>query len=153
VHTILLNLAQAAAPAAGANGGGGGAFGACGGGGGASSLIFMLLMFAVFWFILIRPQQKRAKEHQAFLSALKKGDQVITRGGVIGRVTGVADNLVTLEVQEKVRIRVLKSYIESRHVEGSSAAASDKSKDAKDVKEARDKEKDKDAEAASELKS
>jgi preprotein translocase subunit YajC len=92
-------------------------------GGNYSSIVFMLLMFAVFWFILIRPQQKRAKEHQAFLSALKKGDEVVTRGGVIGRVTGVADNLVTIEVQEKVRIRILKSYIEGRHTSGAAAPA------------------------------
>ena len=95
------------------------------------SLIFMLLMFAVFWFILIRPQQKRAKEHAAFLSALKKGDQVVTRGGVIGRVSGVADNLVTIEIQEKVRVQVLKSYIESRFSAASSTASGDKDKDAK----------------------
>lgn len=118
MNTMLLSLAQAA-PAAG--GGGGGPAGACGGGGGMQSLIFMLLMFAVFWFILIRPQQKKAKEHMAFLSALKKGDQVITRGGVIGRVSGVAYNVVVLEVQEKVRIRVLKSYIEGRHADGAAA--------------------------------
>jgi|SRR5687767_7739352 preprotein translocase subunit YajC len=116
---MLLSLAQAAESGGGAAGGPMG----CAGGGSYSSIIFMLLMFAVFWFILIRPQQKRAKEHQAFLSALKKGDQVVTRGGVIGRVSGVADNLVTLEVQEKVRIRVLKSYIEGRHADGASAPA------------------------------
>jgi preprotein translocase subunit YajC len=86
-----------------------------------SSLVFMLLMFAVFWFILIRPQQKKAKEHQAFLNALAKGDTVVTRGGVVGKVTGVADNVVTLEVQEKVRIRVLKSYIEGRHADTANA--------------------------------
>jgi preprotein translocase subunit YajC len=76
-------------------------------------MIFMVLMFAVFWFILIRPQQKRAKEHANMLNALKKGDQVMTRGGIIGKVTGVQDNIVTLEVQEKVRMRVGKSYIEA----------------------------------------
>jgi preprotein translocase subunit YajC len=118
VNTMLSNLALA--QAAGGGDGGAGPMG-CGGGGGAQSLIFMLLMFAVFWFILIRPQQKRAKEHQAFLGALKKGDSVVTRGGVVGRVTGVQDNLVTLEVQEKVRIRVLKSYVEGRHADSSAA--------------------------------
>jgi preprotein translocase subunit YajC len=123
VNTMLLNLAAAAQQT---GGGEGGPMGACGGGGGMSSLVFMLLMFAVFWFILIRPQQKRAKEHQAFLSALKKGDDVITRGGVIGRVTGVSDNLVTLEVQEKVRIRVLKSYVEGRHAGAAPQTTSDK---------------------------
>jgi preprotein translocase subunit YajC len=122
---MLLTLAQAA----GETGGGGeaGPLGACGGGGGGmSSIVFMLLMFAVFWFILIRPQQKRAKEHQAFLSALKKGDEVVTRGGIIGRVSGVVDNLVTLEVQEKVRVRVLKSYIEGRHAGAAPTTSPDK---------------------------
>jgi preprotein translocase subunit YajC len=132
---MLSSLAQAAE----GGGGAGGPAGACGGGGGMSSLVFMLLMFAVFWFILIRPQQKKAKEHQAFLAALKKGDQVITRGGVIGRVTGVpADNVVTLEVQEKVRIRVLKGYIEGRFGDGAVAATATAApeKDVKDAKQA-----------------
>jgi preprotein translocase subunit YajC len=130
VHTMLSNLglfgqyglAQAAS-GGGSGGGAGGPMG-CGGAGGMQSLIFMLLMFAVFWFILIRPQQKKAKEHQAFLTALAKGDSVVTRGGVVGRVTGVQDNIVTLEVQEKVRIRVLKSYIEGRHSDTAAAAQS-----------------------------
>ena len=85
-------------------------------------IVPMLLMFAVFWFILIRPQQKKAKEHQAFLNGLKKGDSVVTRGGVIGRVSGVQDNIVTLEIQEKVRVRVLKGYIEGKHNDGTATA-------------------------------
>ena len=126
MHTMFLTLAQAAQTGGGTGGGAdAGPLGACGGGGGMSSLVFMLLMFAVFWFILIRPQQKRAKEHNAFLTALKKGDDVVTRGGVIGRVTGVQDNLVTLEVQEKVRIRVLKSYIEGRHAGAAPSTAAE----------------------------
>lgn len=80
-----------------------------------SSLPMLGLMFVVFYFILIRPQQKRAKEHKSMLESLKKGDEVITRGGIVGRVSGVADNVVTLEIQEKVRVRVLKSYIDGRH--------------------------------------
>lgn len=88
--------------------------GGCGGGA-LGSIPMLLLMFVVFYFILIRPQQKRAKEHSNMINSLKKGDEVVTRGGVIGRVSGVADNVVTLEVQEKVRIRVLKSYIDGKH--------------------------------------
>jgi len=131
VQTMLLTLAQAAG--GGGTGGGGadaGPLGACGGGGGMSSIVFMLLMFAVFWFILIRPQQKRAKELQAFLNALKKGDEVVTRGGVIGRVSGVNDNVVTLEIQEKVRVRVLKSYIEGRHAGAAPSTAAEAAKPA-----------------------
>jgi preprotein translocase subunit YajC len=79
-------------------------------------LLFMLLMFAVFYFILIRPQVKKQKLHQSMLSALKKGDMVVTRGGVIGRISGIKDEReLILEVQEKVRIRVLRSAIESKY--------------------------------------
>jgi preprotein translocase subunit YajC len=92
-------------------------------GGGAQPLIMMGLMFLVFYFLLIRPQQKKAKEHQKMLDELKKGDQVITRGGVIGRVSGVQDNVLTIEVQEKVRLRVLKSYVEGRFQDGTATAA------------------------------
>lgn len=134
MQTMLLTPLTVLAQAAGGGGTGGadaGPLGACAGGGGSmSSIVFMLLMFAVFWFILIRPQQKRAKEHQAFLTALKKGDEVVTRGGVIGRVSGVADNVVTLEVQEKVRVRVLKSYIEGRHAGAAPSTAAEAAKPA-----------------------
>ena len=126
MQTSLVNLAlaaqqTAAAPAAGGGDAAAGPMG-CAGGGSIQSLGFMLLMFAVFWFILIRPQQKKAKEHQAFLNSLKKGDSVVTRGGVIGRVSGVQDNIVTLEIQEKVRVRVLKGYIEGKHNDASATA-------------------------------
>jgi preprotein translocase subunit YajC len=72
----------------------------------------MLLMFGVFWFIVIRPQVKKQKEHQALLQALKPGDVVITRGGLVGKVSGLADKVVTIELQEKVRVRVLRAYVE-----------------------------------------
>lgn len=123
MHHIFMALAQAASGGGGAAPAGGGQQpGGCAGGG-LSSMIPLLLMFVIFYFMLIRPQQKKAKEHQNFLSALKKGDQVITRGGVIGRVTGVTDTMVTLEIQEKVRVRVLKSYVDGTHKDASSAPA------------------------------
>ena len=81
----------------------------------ASPILFMLLMFGVFWFILIRPQVKKQKEHQAMLSALDKGDTVITRGGFIGKITGMSDNVITLELQEKVRVRVLRAYVDGKY--------------------------------------
>jgi len=62
---------------------------------------------------LIRPQQKKAKEHKALLDALKKGDSVITAGGVHGKVTGVDDGIVTLEIATGVNIKITKSYIAS----------------------------------------
>ena len=81
----------------------------------ASPIIFMLLMFAVFWFILIRPQVKKQKEHAAMLDALKKGDTVVTRGGMVGKVSGISDQVLTIELQEKVRVRVLRSYVDGKY--------------------------------------
>ena len=80
----------------------------------ASPIIMMLLMFGVFWFILIRPQVKKQKEHQAMLQALQKGDMVITRGGMVGKISGITDQLLTIELQEKVRVRVLRSHIDGK---------------------------------------
>jgi preprotein translocase subunit YajC len=91
----------------------GGPAGCAGGqsGGGMQSLILMGLMFAVFYFMLIRPQAKKAKEHREMLAALTKGTEVITQGGIFGKITGLTDTTVTLEVSEKVRIKVLRSQI------------------------------------------
>jgi len=75
----------------------------------------MLLMFGVFWFILIRPQVKRQKEHQNMLSKLEKGDKIITRGGLVGKITGVTDAVLTLEIQEKVRVHVLRSHVDGKY--------------------------------------
>ena len=80
-----------------------------------SPILFMLLMFGVFWFILIRPQMKRQKEHAALLAALKKGDMVTTRGGLIGKISGLSDKILTIELQEKVRVRVLRSHVDGKH--------------------------------------
>ena len=88
-----------------------GPMGACGGQGGMSTIIMMLAMFAIFYFLLIRPQSKKAKEHQNMLSALQKGDEVVTGGGIIGRISGITDKIVTVEISEKVRVRVLKAQI------------------------------------------
>src|SRR5512136_332918 len=76
-----------------------------------SPLPMLVAMFAIFYFLLIRPQQKKAKEHKAMLEALKKGDNVITAGGVHGKVTAVENDIVTLEVANNVNIKITKSYI------------------------------------------
>jgi preprotein translocase subunit YajC len=82
---------------------------------GMMSFLPILVMFGIFYFLLIRPQVKKQKEHQAMLQKLGKGDEVITRGGVIGKITGVGDDgVVVLELQEKVRVRVPRAYIEGR---------------------------------------
>ncbi len=80
-----------------------------------SPIVMMLVMFGIFYFILIRPQVRKQKEHQAMLGKLGKGDEVITRGGVIGKITGVSDDgILVLELQEKVRVRVPRAYVESK---------------------------------------
>ena len=85
-----------------------------GGAGGFMSLLPLAAIFLVFYFLLIRPQQKKQKELQEWIKGLKKGDEVVTSGGVIGRITGLSDHTVTLEVQEKVRLKVLKSHVSGR---------------------------------------
>lgn len=82
---------------------------------GMQPILMMLVMFGIFYFILIRPQVKKQKELQAMLQKLGTGDEVITRGGVIGKITGVQDDgVLVLEVQERVRIRVPRAYVEGK---------------------------------------
>ena len=105
------------APAAGVEGAsdtgasGGGAPSACGSMSSPTSIIMMVVMFAVFYFLLIRPQQKKAKERQKMLDAIQKGVEVVTNGGLIGRVMGISDKTLTIEISEKVRVRVLRSQV------------------------------------------
>jgi preprotein translocase subunit YajC len=80
-------------------------------GGGTEQIGFLLLMFAVLYFLMIRPQQKRAKQHDEMLGALKKGDMVRTNGGVLGEVTALDERDVTIEVADRTRIKVLRSHI------------------------------------------
>ena len=70
-----------------------------------------IIMLGIFYFLLIRPQQKKAKEHRALLEALKKGDQVVTAGGVFGKVTNLDENVVTLEIATGVNIKIKKGHI------------------------------------------
>ncbi|MDI6641688.1 MAG: preprotein translocase subunit YajC [Elusimicrobiota bacterium] len=71
----------------------------------------LILIFFIFYFLLIRPQQKRAKEHKKLLAALKKGDIVITTGGIYGTITQVKPDTVELKIDESTKIQVLKSAI------------------------------------------
>jgi preprotein translocase subunit YajC len=73
--------------------------------------LLMAAFIALFYFMLIRPQQRRAKEHQALVSKLASGDEVVTNGGLLGRVTDVGDPFVTLEIADGVRVKVQKVQI------------------------------------------
>lgn len=84
-----------------------------GAGGSIASFIPLVLIFVVFYFLLIRPQQKQAKEHQQFLNDLKTGNKVITKGGLHGTITGLTETVVTLEIAQDVRVKVSRSAIAS----------------------------------------
>lgn len=80
--------------------------------GGMGSLLFMIVpLIIIFYFLMFRPQKKRADEQKALLASLKKGDSVITQGGLHGRITGLTDSTVTVEIAEKVRVKVSRSHI------------------------------------------
>ena len=71
----------------------------------------MIAMLAIFYFLLIRPQQKKQKEHKAMLTNLKKGDIIFTAGGIHGKITGLTDTTLTLEVADKVRVKINRSAV------------------------------------------
>jgi preprotein translocase subunit YajC len=75
-------------------------------------LLPILLMFVVLWFIMIRPQMKRAKEHKKMVEELQKGDEIITAGGIVGRVNKLSEGYVMVEVADKVEIRVQRAAVQ-----------------------------------------
>jgi preprotein translocase subunit YajC len=82
-------------------------------GGGLTPFIMMAVFVVIFYFLLIRPQQKKQKEHQAMLSKIGEGDEVVTAGGILGRVIAVGDQFLTLEIAEGVRIKVQRFQVTS----------------------------------------
>jgi preprotein translocase subunit YajC len=102
INSALVSLSQAAAPSGGA-------------GGGLMQFVPLVAIFAIFYFLVLRPQSKKAKEHQAMLSELKKGDEVVTQGGIIGKISGMSDSELTLQVQEGVRLRVTRASVQGRY--------------------------------------
>ena len=85
--------------------------GAAGQGSPGGLFIPMILMFVIFYFLLIRPQQKQKKQHQEMINNLKKGDRIITSGGLHGRVTSLDDATITMEIADKVRVKVLRGNV------------------------------------------
>jgi preprotein translocase subunit YajC len=81
-------------------------------GGGIESMLLIVLMFGVLYFMMIRPQMKRAKEHKVMIEALQKGDEVISGGGILGRVTKISESYVTLEVTQGVEMVLQRSAIQ-----------------------------------------
>ena len=79
--------------------------------GGFMQLLPMILMFVVLWFLMIRPQMKKAKEHKALLAGLARGDEVVTQGGIVGKVVKVGDNYVNVEIAEGTEVVVQKPSI------------------------------------------
>ena len=90
-----------------------GAGGAAPAGGSFGFIGMMILMFGLMYFMLIRPQQKKQKEHQAMLTKLAAGDEVVTAGGILGRIIEVGDNFITLEIADNVRIKVQRYQVTS----------------------------------------
>ena len=70
-----------------------------------------IFIFVIFYFLIIRPQSKRQKETQKFISELKRGDEVVTSGGILGRIDGITDQFVTLEIADGVKVKMLRSQI------------------------------------------
>lgn len=114
----MLDVAYALGPSPGGGGAPGGSF---------SVFVPLLLMFAVFYFLLIRPQQKKTRQHQEMMKSLKVGDRVVTTGGLYGTIVAGGDHIVKLEIADKVRVDVGRTYI----------AGKVEVKESKDVKESK----------------
>ena len=86
--------------------------GAAAPGGGYESIILIVLMFAVLYFLMIRPQMKRAKEHKSLIEGLQKGDEVVAAGGMLGRISKINENYVTLEIADKVEVQIQRPAVQ-----------------------------------------
>lgn len=89
-----------------------------GGGGGIMNIAPLVILFVIFYFLLIRPQQKKAKEHKQMLSEVKKGDNIVTTGGIYGRVTTVSDDTLMVEIADNVRVKIARDAIAMRKPQG-----------------------------------
>jgi preprotein translocase subunit YajC len=102
---------------------GGGAAGE--GAAGFTGFIPLILMFVIFYFLLIRPQQKKTKEHREMIASLKRGDRIVTSGGIYGRITGLDESTLTVEIADKVRVKVARGNVGAR-IQAASSEPTDK---------------------------
>src|SRR5688572_21905215 len=86
---------------------------AAGAGGGMESIFLIVAMFAVLYFLMIRPQMKRAKEHKAMVDALQKGDEVVTAGGVLGRISKIGESYISVEIARDIEIQVQRGAVQT----------------------------------------
>jgi preprotein translocase subunit YajC len=114
--------------------------------GGSSQLLFILVFFGIFYFLMIRPQSKKAKAHQQLISELKKGDEVVTQGGILGRVSGFDDETgaIVLEIAKNTQIRVTRN-----HVAGFQSKSAEESEDKNTSSKSDEKKSDKSSDSKS----
>lgn len=89
-----------------------------GGPGGLTSFLPMIALFVIFYFLLIRPQQKRQKEHRSMVAGLAKGDEVVTMGGLLGKITTVDENFISLEITKGTEVKVQKASVQAMMPKG-----------------------------------
>ncbi|MBC8337440.1 MAG: preprotein translocase subunit YajC [Alphaproteobacteria bacterium] len=119
------------------------AAGGAGGGGGLEAFLPLILIFVVFYFLLIRPQQKKMKDHKAVLNSIRRGDKVVTGGGIVGTVSKVIDDEeVTVEIADGVKVRVQRGLISSV-LSKTEPVSGGKDKDKDKTKKVEDKSEDK----------
>ena len=94
--------------------------------GGLAGFLPIIILFAIFYFLLIRPQQKKAKEHREMISNLKKGNRIITSGGIYGTITSIDDNSIGLEIAEKVKIKIARGNVAALVSDNEAAVKSEK---------------------------
>ena len=96
--------------------------------GGMGMMPMMLLIFGIFYMLVLRPQQQKQKDHEAWQKKVGQGDEVVTSGGLVGKITHVADDILTVEVGDKVRVRVLRSHVTGVAPNARAAATKDSTK-------------------------
>jgi len=97
--------------------------GSTAGSGGIGAFLPMILLFVVFYFLLIRPQQKRQKEHKNMVADLAKGDEIVTMGGILGKITAIDENFITVDVSKGTEIRVQRASVQAMMPKGTIKSA------------------------------